>query len=76
MESGGGRAGWMREWDKGERREQGWMDVGVGLERQEGAGLAGLGSGMRETGGGRAGWMGKRDEGERRGQGWMDGGVG
>ena len=44
-ESGWGRAGWMGEWDKGERRGragwmgemgegdrrgQGWMDVGVG----------------------------------------------
>ena len=44
-ERGGGKAGWMREWDKeregdgaawnadwdeGERRGQGWMDVGVG----------------------------------------------
>ena len=25
---GGGRAGWMGEWDEGERREQGWMDGG------------------------------------------------
>ena len=29
-ERGGGRAGWMGEWDKGERRGQGWLDAGVG----------------------------------------------
>ena len=25
-----GGAGWMREWDEGERRGRGWIDVGVG----------------------------------------------
>ena len=28
-ESGGGRAGWMREWGEGERRGQGWIEEGV-----------------------------------------------
>ena len=32
-------AGWIGEWDEGERREQGWMDGGVGLGREEGPGL-------------------------------------
>ena len=27
---GGGRAGWMREWDEGERLRQAWMDGGDG----------------------------------------------
>ena len=34
-----------------------------------GAGLHGLGSGMREIGRGRTGWKGEWDEGERRVQG-------
>ena len=55
--------------------------------REEGTGLDGCGSGMREREGGgtvwmreggrgRAGWMRERDKGERRGRGWIDGGVG
>ena len=29
-ERGGHGAEWMGEWDKGERKGQGWMDGGVG----------------------------------------------
>ena len=29
-ERGGGRAGWMVEWDEGERRGRGWRDGVVG----------------------------------------------
>ena len=43
-----GRAEWMGEWDEGEKRGQGWMDGRLGLGREEGAGLDGLGSGMTE----------------------------
>ena len=52
------------------------MDGGVGLGRDEGAGLDRCGSGMRERGGGVAAWIGEWDAGERRGRGWMDEGVG
>ena len=75
-ERGVSMAGWMGEWDEGERRRQGWMDGGVGCGREDVTGLAGCGSGIRERGGGRTGTMGEWDEGERRGQGWIDGGVG
>ena len=29
-ERGGSGAGWMQEWDEGERKWRGWMDAGVG----------------------------------------------
>ena len=65
----------MEEWDEGEKSGQGWIDGGVGLGRERGTGLDGLGSGMRERGGGGAGWMGEWDEVERMGEGWMDIGL-
>ena len=43
-ERGGGRAGWMEEWDEGERWGRGWMDGGMGYGREEVAGVAGWGS--------------------------------
>ena len=58
----GGGAGWMGEWDEGEKKGQGWIEGGVGLGKEEGAGLDGWGNGMRETGGRGAGWMGEWDE--------------
>ena len=72
----GGRAGWIGELGEGERRRQGRMHGAVGWGREEGAGLDGWSSGMRERRGGRTGWMWEGVEGERRGQGLMDGGVG
>ena len=72
-ERGGNRAGWMGEWDEGEKRGKGLMDGGVGLGIEEKAGLDGWGSGVRESGKSSAGWMGEWDEGERRGTaGWMN----
>ena len=59
----------MGEWDEGERRGLGWMDGGVGLEREEGAGLDECGSGKKERGGGGAGWMLEWNERERKGWG-------
>ena len=50
----GCRAGWMGEWDEGERRGKGLMDGGVGRKREEGAGLDEWGSSMREREGGKA----------------------
>ena len=32
-ERGGGSAGWVAEWDEGERRGQWWVNGGVGLGR-------------------------------------------
>ena len=29
-ERGGSRAGWIGEWDEGERKGRGWMDGGIG----------------------------------------------
>ena len=75
-ERGGGRAGWIGELREGERRRQGWMHGGVGLGREEGAGLDGWGSVVRERGSDRAGWRGEWSDGEKSGQGWRDGGVG
>ena len=37
----GGGAGWMREWDEGERRESDCMDRGLGCGREEGTRLDG-----------------------------------
>ena len=54
---GGSGAGWMREWDEGERKGRGWMDAGVGCWREKGARLDGLGSGMREREWGGVGWI-------------------
>ena len=30
MERGGGKAGWMWEWDDGVKKRRGWMHSGVG----------------------------------------------
>ena len=65
MERGGGRAGWIREWDEGEKKRRGWMDVGVGRGREKGAGLDGWGSRMSERGGGEAERMENLGEGKR-----------
>ena len=51
------------------------MDGGVNLMKEEGAGLDGWGSGLRERVGVKDGWMGEWSNGERRGRGWMYGGV-
>ena len=53
-ERGGNRAGWMGKWDEGERRGKGWMNVGDGCKREEGAGLDGWGISMREREGSQA----------------------
>ena len=71
----GVRARWMGEWGEGERWGKGWMDGGVALGKEEGAGLDGMGSEVRERGGGKTGWMGEWGEGERRKRDWMDAGV-
>ena len=58
------------------------MGAGVGLGREEGAGLDGWGSGMKEREGGRAGWMGeeirmkgivRRRNGRGKGKEWREG---
>ena len=45
------------------------MGGGVGGGREDGTGLDGCGSGLREKGIDRTGLMGEWDEGERKGQG-------
>ena len=49
----------MGQWVEEKRRGQGWMDGGVGLEKEEGAGLDGWESEVRVRRGSRARWMGK-----------------
>ena len=51
---GGGRAGWMGEWEDEKRREWGWMDGEVGIRKEKGVGRGGGRSGMRER---RRGWL-------------------
>ena len=54
----------MGEWDERESWGQDCIDGGVRCGREEGTGLDGCGSGMRERGDGGDGWMGEWDEGE------------
>ena len=56
-ERGEGRAGWKEEWDEGQKRGQGWMDVKVGREKEKRAGLDGWGSGKKVRGWAGVEWM-------------------
>ena len=46
----------IRKSDEREKRGQGWIDGGLRLGREKGAGLDEWGSGVKERGGGRSGW--------------------
>ena len=54
-----GRSGWMGELSEGERRGQCLIDAGVGLGKEEVAGLNKWVSGVRVRGRGRAGCLGE-----------------